>query len=109
MSKHLLKSFEEKLSLEERSVLFQLEQIQEKQADENGLPEAADIGTISWQADVNSSFFAIKDNLIAKVERIRKALIKIRNGSYGLCEKCKMQINHARLEVIPSASTCGLC
>lgn len=109
MSQGLLKSFEEKLSLEERTVLFQLEQIQQKQADTNDLPEAADIGTISWQADVNSSFYAIKENLVSRVEGIRKALVKIKDGSYGLCDKCSQQINQARLEVFPSASTCGVC
>lgn len=38
-----------------------------------------------------------------------KALKKIEEGNYGLCEKCSGPINPERLEAFPSATACMKC
>ena len=40
------------------------------------------------------------------MERIDKALIKIDDGTYGLCERCGKPIEKARLKALPYASLC---
>lgn len=37
---------------------------------------------------------------------VERALEKIENGTYGVCEICNEQIEEDRLEVTPSARTC---
>ena len=38
-----------------------------------------------------------------------RALQKIKDGTYGSCEKCGHPINPARLEALPSATLCMMC
>ena len=45
-------------------------------------------------------------NHLAAIER---ALSKIENGSYGLCDTCNNAIGSDRLEIIPYASQCMKC
>lgn len=40
------------------------------------------------------------------LREINKALKKIENGKYGICEVCKNLIEKARLKAFPSAFTC---
>jgi len=45
----------------------------------------------------------------AAVDEIERALVKIANGNYGLCEKCGKEIPRARLKVLPHAPLCVAC
>jgi RNA polymerase-binding transcription factor DksA len=45
----------------------------------------------------------------AAVEEIDRALAKIENGTYGLCEQCGQTILRARLEALPYAALCVAC
>lgn len=44
-----------------------------------------------------------------KLAKINKALKKIEDGSYGICENCGKNIEEDRLEANPSAETCKDC
>ncbi len=44
-----------------------------------------------------------------EVLRIRAALGRIANGTYGVCSTCGRAISTARLAAIPSAATCLTC
>lgn len=43
------------------------------------------------------------------LEKIELALMKIENGSYGMCVNCSREIPKARLEAKPSVSLCLDC
>lgn len=43
------------------------------------------------------------------LEKIELALMKIENGSYGLCVNCDREIPRSRLEAKPSVSLCLAC
>jgi len=43
------------------------------------------------------------------VMQIDKALIRIEEGSYGVCEQCGDEINAQRLEAVPFANLCIKC
>ena len=45
-------------------------------------------------------------SLLAEVDR---ALQKLDNGSYGVCEMCHMPIDPARMEALPQAILCMSC
>lgn len=44
-----------------------------------------------------------------EIARIRAALQRIRDGSYGTCARCGEQISAERLEVLPETPLCKDC
>lgn len=45
----------------------------------------------------------------AEIARIDRALAKVAQGTYGVCEACGGDIDPARLAVLPDASRCVRC
>ncbi len=45
----------------------------------------------------------------ATIAEIRKALSRIEEGSYGVCETCGEDINPSRLDVLPESTKCIDC
>jgi len=54
-----------------------------------------------------SPYQKYKINTVSKY--LIKALQKIKNNTYGICEVCKEEIDIARLDVVPAALTCVKC
>lgn len=52
---------------------------------------------------------AIQNELKKRLIQIRKALSKIKIGTYGTCEKCDQMIDTDRLVVYPEATVCVDC
>lgn len=46
---------------------------------------------------------------ILMLKKIEVALVKIEDGSFGICEECGDPISKKRLEVRPESSTCIFC
>lgn len=76
---------------------------------DNGLAESSEPGTDSWLADTHSRVVAVKKNLMDILEKTKKALINMRSGRYGKCERCGRTIETERLEAIPTATLCISC
>lgn len=66
----------------------------------------ADHGTELYTLEMN---MALKVHEQTKLNDIRKALSKFRNGTYAQCEHCHKEINYERLEAKPSAALCYEC
>jgi len=43
------------------------------------------------------------------IQKIRDALQRIEDGSYGICEKCGEEISEKRLKARPEANLCIVC
>ncbi len=52
---------------------------------------------------------SIVDELEVRLQNVKKALKKIEDGNYGICEKCGNEIDKERLEANPAASLCIEC
>lgn len=52
---------------------------------------------------------AIKDELNKKQAQIKKAIARIKQGKYGICEDCGKMIDTDRLMVYPEATLCASC
>jgi YteA family regulatory protein len=65
-----------------------------------------DLGTETFEAEKNFSFRNNDKFIIAEVD---EALRKIKNGNYGLCERCGKEIAEERLDFIPYARLCISC
>lgn len=49
---------------------------------------------------------AILDDLEVRYQNVTRALKKIEEGTFGICEICEKEIEEDRLEALPSARTC---
>lgn len=45
----------------------------------------------------------------AEIARIRAALQRMRDGTYGVCVRCGEEISQARLETLPDTPLCRNC
>ncbi|MGZ4680440.1 MAG: TraR/DksA family transcriptional regulator [Ilumatobacteraceae bacterium] len=52
---------------------------------------------------------AIHDQIVQQLAAVDAALLRVAEGSYGLCEVCRRPIAPERLEAIPWAATCVAC
>ena len=52
---------------------------------------------------------AIYEQQMQELKEIKKALLKIANGGYGVCEMCEDEIGFQRLKVKPHAIYCIDC
>lgn len=82
---------------------------QEEDALGDDVPESQELGTSSWQEDVRSSRLAVKVELLGLSKKIKQAILKINQGSYGKCENCKKYIEPSRLQLVPTTTFCIVC
>ncbi len=51
----------------------------------------------------------LEHTLELKLKDVNDALRKIKQGTYGVCEKCGGKINEERLKILPTARLCMTC
>jgi RNA polymerase-binding protein DksA len=66
----------------------------------------ADLGTDTFEQSADLGLAEQMSRTIADIDR---ALDRIDEGTYGLCQGCGKAISIERLEAIPSASRCAPC
>jgi DnaK suppressor protein len=69
-------------------------------------PDPADRATI--ETDRNF-MLRIRDRERQLAGKIRKALVRIENGTFGICDKCEEEISFKRLEARPVTTQCIDC
>ena len=52
---------------------------------------------------------AIHDQIVQQLAAVDAALVRVAEGTYGVCEVCGLHIAPERLEAIPWAATCVAC
>ncbi len=84
---------------ERASLNEQLQELDGGSFDEN----FADSGQVAAeQGEVHALASSLRDQLDA----VEQALIKLDEGTYGLCERCQQPIPAARLEAVPASRFC---
>lgn len=73
------------------------------------LMESSEPGTDSYIADSHSKTLVLGKQLKDAKTGIRSALLKIKKGTYGKCEKCTKHIEVGRLMIMPTAQYCISC
>ncbi len=66
----------------------------------------ADSATAAFDREQMGVMLQNVESLLRKVDR---ALEKLRDGTYGLCDRCGREIAAPRLEALPSACLCLQC
>lgn len=75
----------------------------------DSLPEAQDVGSVSWETDVYSGIIAVKNRLLDLLSKTERTIQTIEKGVYGKCEKCLKEIGQERLHAFPLATSCNGC
>ena len=70
------------------------------------LTDTADIASNTIDDEI---VMTIAQGEAREIEQIDSALMKIKNGKYGVCESCGKRINKQRLMAIPFVSLCIKC
>jgi DnaK suppressor protein len=93
------------------SEIFELEKARENTR--HGKDETAGYGNGVGEAASETSEaerdLALIDNLEQMRDNVRKALVRVEEGTYGRCVTCGQPIPPERLEAIPHASQCVSC
>lgn len=61
------------------------------------------------EAETGSRIEALREALATRLENIRVSLHKLRDKSYGVCDRCGEEIGPARLRAVPEARYCLDC
>lgn len=106
---------ERKVELEERKkeVLRELENDAVKVAEHDYSAKFIDYGDKDDENAAEVANFeknlSLEKTLEVSLFNVNKALKKVEEGSYGLCEKCEGPIAPERLKAFPSATSCMAC
>jgi RNA polymerase-binding transcription factor len=65
--------------------------------------ESADAGTATFEREKELS---IEQNVRDLIQKIDRALKRIDDGTYGICERCGKPIEKARLKALPYVDLC---
>ncbi|HHW02948.1 MAG TPA: conjugal transfer protein TraR [Thermoanaerobacterales bacterium] len=66
----------------------------------------SDLGAETFEREKD---LGLKDNTKILMMKVNHALDKIRDGSYGICERCGKPIDEERLEAVPYTTLCIEC
>jgi len=66
----------------------------------------ADVATDNYDREFSLGLASNERELLYVLD---DAMKKIEDGTYGICEKCKMPISKTRLKALPQASLCVKC
>lgn len=105
-----LKFIQRHLLRQQRQVNKNLKEVSEDDpAKSPALVESSEPGTDSYIAETHAKSVVLEQQLKNAKTSIRSALLKIKSGDYGKCEKCGKQIEIGRLLAMPTAQYCVSC
>lgn len=108
--KETLKFIKKHLLRQQRQVDKNLKGVEEDDPVKSpALAETSEPGTDSYIADTHGKSVVLEKHLKDTKTSIGVALSKIKNGTYGKCEKCGKQIEVGRLLAMPTAQYCVSC
>lgn len=115
MTKDELQKLDNDLEQEEKSLIYQLNRIANKNHLVKGdftvrVPNYGDEDDDNAQEAIDlDKNFALTQELESKLNSIRKTRQKIKEGTYGKCDNCGSEIPHERLKAVPEAAKCITC
>jgi RNA polymerase-binding transcription factor len=112
LSKKEIQELKEKLLAERKDLQAQYNELEEFSFGSNQSELSGEMGFDEEYADAGTATFererdlSLVNNLRDLMERIDKALAKIEEGTYGLCDRCGKPIEKLRLKALPYANLC---
>ena len=108
MNKKDLKKFKSMLEESKRQLLASAKKTLTEEAsfDTDDLPDEIDQASSEY---TQSMIFRLRDREKFLLAKIDKALARVENGTFGICEKCEEEISVKRLEARPVTTLCIRC
>lgn len=108
MKKQELKRFKTLLVEKRDEIVKKAKQTLEEDMtlDANDLPDEMDLASSEY---LQSFTFRLRGREKAFLDKIERALRKIEDGSFGVCEECSEEIAVKRLEARPETTLCIRC
>src|SRR5262245_25709871 len=108
MTKAQLKKFKDLLESKQREILKRAQQTldEDMTLDADDLPDEMDLASSEY---LQSFTFRLRGREKVFLEKIQKALERIEDGSFGVCEDCGEEISVKRLEARPETTLCIRC
>jgi DnaK suppressor protein len=108
MNKAQLKKFKSLLLAKRERIIRKAQQTlsEDMTLDANELPDEMDLASTEY---LQSFTFRLRGREKTFLDKIQKALNKIEDGSFGLCESCESPISLKRLEARPETTLCIKC
>jgi RNA polymerase-binding transcription factor DksA len=73
------------------------------------IPLSIDPTDQAGEVEIYMGRLALEHALETRLQEVEKAQERIKNNTYGLCEKCGREIERDRLEANPAATLCLAC
>lgn len=115
MTKGELEKLDKDLEQEEKNLINQLNKIASKNPLVKGgfkvrVPNYGDEDDENTQESIDlGTNFALEQELESRLNSIRKTRQKIKEGTYGQCDNCGVEIKSERLKAMPYAIKCVAC
>ena len=108
MKKTELKRFRKILEEKREAIISNAKQTiaEDMTLDANDLPDEMDLASSEY---IQSFTFRLRGREKVFLQKIDKALKKIDDGSFGVCENCEEPISVKRLEARPETTLCIRC
>ncbi|MGV3624860.1 MAG: conjugal transfer protein TraR [Archangium gephyra] len=108
LSQKDLKRFKKSLEDSRKAILENARKTMEEESnfDTDDLPDEIDQASSEY---AQSMAFRLRDREKFLLKKIEKALQRIEDGSFGMCERCEEPISMKRLEARPVTTLCIRC
>lgn len=92
--------------LRQQTELVRTDQAAALDADDDGVKDSVDMSVIDLNKEIALRLGERSSQLVADIDQ---ALLRIKEGSYGICARCSQPINERRLEALPTARYDAAC
>jgi DnaK suppressor protein len=82
------------------------EQAAALESDDDGVKDSVDLSLVDVNKEIAFRLTERESQIVADIDQ---ALLRIREGSYGICARCGQPINERRLEAVPTARYDAQC
>jgi DnaK suppressor protein len=102
--KHFRRILEEQLR--EHTAKVSTEQAAALASDDDGVKDSVDLSLVDVNKEIAFRLTERESQIVADIDQ---ALLRIREGSYGICARCSKPIDERRLEAVPTARYDAAC
>ena len=92
--------------LKEHTTKVSAEQAAALESDDDGVKDSVDLSLVDVNKEIAFRLTERESQIVADIDQ---ALLRISEGSYGICARCSKPIDERRLEAVPTARYDAAC